>query len=260
MDTQGTINSDFGAMEDEQRRLASFNRTIEDPDGPSPDLTYQGLTFLQRIYDSQQDQMNGKMNPPSMAQFRFHRRALKIRYKAWKRISSQLPPQYLSGLQNIQLNNPELFANSQEMIDCCMLLGAEQMLNSHKAENRPLSWHLDEKTVAGLDVLKAETAYMENVTTFHHTCARIMGQLDDMSNIIVHEECKIDAINSLMNLADTMSLADQGRGKLYFKILEEFVGKEAVLSHQNRVRQRNFYHRHREKGGEFTPLKLVETA
>lgn len=260
MDTPGTINSDFGAIEDEERRASALNRSIEDPDGPGPDLTFNGLTFLQRIYDSQEDQINGKMNPPSMVQFRFHRRALKIRYKAWKRVNSQLPPQYLSGLQNIQLNNPELFSNSQEILDSCMLLGTEQMLNSYKPENRPLSWHLDEKTVAGLNVLKAETAYMENITTFHNTCARIMSQLDDMLNIIVHDECKISAINSLMNLADTMSSADPSRGKLYFKILEEFVGKEEVLSHQNRVRQRNFYHRHKEKDGQFTPLRLAETA
>jgi len=240
MDTQGEINSNFGAIEDEERRLAALARQIEDPDGPQADLTYHGLTFLQRIYDSQEDQMAGKMNPVGLHQFRFHRRALKAKYKAWKPVRSQLPPQYMSGLQAIQLNNPDLYSSPQEIHDNCMMLGAEQILNAYKPENRPLGWHLDPKSVAALDSFKAEIAYMEQITMFHHTCSQAMEQLDLMTNQSIYEETRNGVVDSLMHLANEFADADPARGKSYYRILEEFVDKESVLAHKNRVKQRKF--------------------
>lgn len=239
MDTCGESNSNFGAIEDEERRLAAAENQIGDPDGPPVDLTFQGLTFLQRIYDTPEDQINFKMNATGPNQFRLHRRALKVKHKGvWPTIRVSVPTAYGRGLLCIQSNNPELYADIQEIYQSAFLLGTEMLLNAYKAENRPLSWHLNPETEETINVFKLSTAYLEKLSIFMHHCSTTMGILDGMKESSVYEESKRETIDSLWLLADQMAATDPGRYNFYRKILKEWVPKADFIALENRTRKR----------------------
>ena len=240
MDTCGENNSNFGAIEDEERRLAAAENQIGDPDGPQADLTFQGLTFLKRICDTQEDQMNLKMNATGTAQFRLHRRALKVKNKGvWPTIRVSVPTAYGRGLLCIQANHPELYADPQEIYQSAFLLGTEMLLNAYKAENRPLSWHLDPETEEIINVFKLSTVYLEKLSIFMHHCATTMDLLEGLSESAVHEEAKAHAIDSLFVYANQMALKDPIKRHLYRKFLKEYISKVDFTAYQNRERVKN---------------------
>jgi hypothetical protein len=185
MDTPGTINSNFGALEEAERQLRSMTvRSRENPDLQGAEEEGAQAERLERWMPDLDLPEFRRICLPELRSYRANQLRQENRGRSTSKVTVKIPDTLTRQIHTVAEKNPHLFNDSKEFIDDFSLLGLNIGLyvfrnfpNEHDVIE-PMAWE-DEEILRSLH---REIQRMKTLAIFDAHCKRLQeeaGHLED---------------------------------------------------------------------------------
>jgi hypothetical protein len=239
MDTLGTVNSNFGAIEEAERQLRSITaRSRENPDLRGAEEGSAQEERLERWMPDLSVPEFRRTCLPELRSYRANQLRQENRGHTTSKVQVKVPDTLMRQVHTVAEKNPHLFNDSKEFIDDFALLGINIGLYAFRsypnAEDvvESLSWQ-DEEILRSL---YRETQRMKTIVIFDHLCKNLQTEAGHvqlkMSNPM--QKANDQAMkHALLLINNYPYLKDE-----YMEVVEKYFGPQSLRKFKDKQRKR----------------------
>lgn len=241
MDTLGTINSNFGALEEAERQLRSMtDRSRENPDLQGAEQTSAQEERLERWLPDLSLPEFRRTCLPELRSYRAHQLRQEGRGHSSSKVPVKIPDALMRQIHTIAEKNPHIFNDSKEFVDDFALLGLNIGLYAFRSFPNSedvvgtLSWE-DEEI---LKSLYRETQRLKTVIMFDEHCKRLQTEAGHIEELRLTNPMQ-KTIDTVMHHADLLIQHYPYLKAEYMEVVEKYFGPQSLKKFRDRKRKRD---------------------